>query len=71
MSLNSIALYGFSEQPLKCHVNGKAAELKQVECKPPNNKFCNYIIDEEDKYVIDPIYDYIGARGCWCYEKQY
>ena len=30
-----------------------------------------YIIDEEDKYVIDPIYDYIGARGCWCYEKQY
>ena len=45
--MNSIALSGFSEQPLKCHVNGKGAELKQVECKPPNNKFCNYNIDEE------------------------
>ena len=43
----SIASSDFLEQPLKCHVNGKGAELKQVECKPPNNKFCNYIIDEE------------------------
>ena len=45
--MNSIASFGFSAQTLKCHVNGIGAEPKQVTCKPPYDKFCNYITDEK------------------------
>ena len=45
--MNSIASFAFLAQSLKCYVNGKEAEPEQVTCKP-NEKFCNYIIDEND-----------------------
>ena len=44
--MNSIVSFSFSVQSLKCHVNEKGAKPEQVTCKYPNNKFCNYIIDE-------------------------
>ena len=44
--MNSIVSFAFSVQSLKCHVNEKGADPEQVTCKYPNNKFCNYIIDE-------------------------
>ena len=31
-----------------CHVNGKGDTPKQDTCKPPYDKFCNYVIDEND-----------------------
>ena len=63
--MNSLASSGFSEQPLKCQVNEKEAELKQVECKPPYDKFCNYIIDEERKVTRNCS----AGEGLWPKER--
>ena len=58
--MNSIASFAFSAQPLKCHVNGKGDEPEQVTCKP-NEKFCNYIIDEN--YIVTR--NCSSAEGLW------
>ena len=44
--MNSIASFAFLARPLKCYVNGIGAAPKQDTCKPPYDKFCNYITDE-------------------------
>ena len=31
------------ENSLKCHVNQKGSEPKEVTCQPPYDKYCNYI----------------------------
>ena len=47
--MNSISLFAFSAQPLKCHVNEIGDEPTLVTCKPPNDKFCNHITDEKKR----------------------
>ena len=58
--MKSLASFVFSAQPLKCHVNGKGAQPEQVTCKP-HEKFCNYIIDENDTVTRNCS----AAEGLW------